>query len=981
MKISTILRFGTYIPVFMALVVLAVLGVSYRQMAEIQTAGDNVRQIRSSITDINQIVFSYILYHEARPKTQFAAGHERLHALIAGTQLNSEAQQNLLEKISRNNDAINTQFNQLVLNYDQRDTVGTAEFQRTETALVSSLTQMTYEADNDAAQLRSLVDAGIRDTQAKTIGAVAGALILAALVSTPFLAWTRRRISNSLNDLNRGTAVVGSGDLDYIVEEKGNDEITQLSRSFNRMSADLKTVTASKTELEKEIEMRQQAQESLKRSEQRWATTLTSIGDAVIATDTAGNIVFLNAEAERVTGWMLREASGRPVEEVFRIVNEQTHQTLESPVAKVMRTGLVCGLANHTSLVRKDGTEVPIDDSGAPIISESGEITGAVLVFRNITGRRKTENEIKVQRQLLETALNSMPAQVSLIGDDLRIRLANEAYQAIAPGKKMVGKTLDELWPETGQHFTDLCRGVLDSDKTYRVVDEMNLISSSPGSPPEPRYFTWSLRPIDLPEGGRGILNVSFETTERKKAEESVRELADQWQSTFDSIIDPISIQDKDFNLVRVNKAYADAVGMKQTELTGRKCYEVIHGLTCHIEGCPHQNTLESGKSSTVEFFEPHLGIYIEASTSPILDKNGVVTGTVHIAKNITERKKTDDALQTERDKLTGLLKSMEDGVGIISSNLQLEYVNPAMEAQYGPIAGRKCYEYFNNRRDACPWCRNEEIFAGKTSRADVQSIKTGKTYEVTYAPLKNEDGTISKLTVWHDITERKKVEELKDDFIGMVSHELRTPLTIITGAVHTAMLEGLPPDERDILLKDAAVGAESLGNILGNLLELSRFQASRLVLANEAVNIRKTVDEVIEQLKRKSSAHRLNNEAPERISLLADKVRIERILHNLIENAIKYSPEGGDITITAGQQDGFVVVGVRDQGIGISSVDQTRLFQPFERLETLTEGIKGLGLGLVVCRRLVEAHGGRMWVESEEGKGSTFYFSLPVKS
>lgn len=852
MKISTVLRFGTYIPVFMALVVLTTLVFSYRQMAEMHTAADNVLQIRNSINDINQIVFSYILYHEDRPKTQFAAGYEKLAGLIDDTQLNSEEQRSLLENIGRNNDAIKTQFAQLVLNYDIRDTVSSAEFQRTETALENSLMQTSYEADTDAAHLRSLVDAVIRDTQTKTTGLVAGAVILVTLVSAPFLAFTRRRITKSLTGLSQGASVIGSGNLDFIVEEKGDDEITQLSRAFNRMTADLKSVTASKTELEKEIEKRKQAEESLKKSEQRWATTLASIGDAVIATDKAGNTAFMNAEAELLTGWTLREASGRPVEEVFHVVNEQTRQVIESPVAKVIRTGQVCGLANHTSLVRKDGTEIPIDDSGAPIISEGGDITGAVLVFRDISRRRKVEDR--------------------------------------------------------------------------------------------------------------------------------VRQLADQWQLTFDSITDPISIQDKDFKLVRVNKAYADAVRMKEAELTGRKCYEVIHGLTCHIAGCPHQKTLETGKSSTVEFFEPRLGIYIEASTSPILDKNGEVTGTVHIAKNITARKKVAAALQTERAKLTGLLKSMEDGVGIISADLQLEYINPAMEAEYGPVAGRKCYEYFNNRSDVCPWCRNDEIFAGKSIRSDVQSIKTGKIYEVTYAPLKNEDGTLSKLTVWHDITERKKVEELKDGFIGMVSHELRTPLTIITGAVHTALLEGLPPDERDVLLKDAAAGAESLENILGNLLELSRYQANRLVLANEPVNIRKAVDEVVEQLKGKSPAHRLKNHVGERISVVADKVRIERILHNLIENAIKYSPDGGDVTVTASQEDGFLVIGVSDQGIGISLADQARLFLPFERLERLTGGIKGLGLGLVVCRRLVEAHGGRMWVESEEGKGSTFYFSLQLE-
>jgi len=109
-----------------------------------------------------------------------------------------------------------------------------------------------------------------------------------------------------------------------------------------------------------------------------------------------------------------------------------------------------------------------------------------------------------------------------------------------------------------------------------------------------------------------------------------------------------------------------------------------------------------------------------------------------------------------------------------------------------------------------------------------------------------------------------------------------------------------------------------------------------------------------------------------------ADKIRLERILHNLLDNAIKYSPDGGDISVLARKENDCLVVVVKDRGIGISKADQAKLFQPFERLELL-DNVGGFGLGLNVCRRLVEAHGGRIWVESEPGRGATFFFSLPL--
>jgi signal transduction histidine kinase len=148
-----------------------------------------------------------------------------------------------------------------------------------------------------------------------------------------------------------------------------------------------------------------------------------------------------------------------------------------------------------------------------------------------------------------------------------------------------------------------------------------------------------------------------------------------------------------------------------------------------------------------------------------------------------------------------------------------------------------------------------------------------------------------------------------------------------------------------------------------------------------EPVNVRTVVRNVADRIRHQSSTHRFSIDLPKNLPIVqADELRLERILHNLLENAVKYSPNGGVIRIFARMEEERLVIGVSDQGIGISLHDQAKLFAPFSRLEDqrLT-GVKGAGLGLLVCRRLVEAHGGRIWVESEPGRGSTFYFTLPL--
>jgi len=250
--------------------------------------------------------------------------------------------------------------------------------------------------------------------------------------------------------------------------------------------------------------------------------------------------------------------------------------------------------------------------------------------------------------------------------------------------------------------------------------------------------------------------------------------------------------------------------------------------------------------------------------------------------------------------------------------------------------------------------------------------------------PIYDAEGqVIASRSMVADITERKKLDQLKDDFIGLVSHELRSPMTVITGAINTVLTEAerLSPEETRQLLRDAALEAELLSNLLGNLLELSRVQAARLVLHAEATNVSKITQEAVDKIRRQSPVHQFVVDTLRKIPpLYADPLRLERILYNLLENAVKYSPQGGEIRVSVRRKKEHLIFGVSDQGIGISPADQAKLFAPFQRLEEFRpDGVRGVGLGLLVCRRLVEAHGGRIWVESELGQGSTFFFTMPL--
>ncbi|MDO8490525.1 MAG: ATP-binding protein [Dehalococcoidia bacterium] len=225
----------------------------------------------------------------------------------------------------------------------------------------------------------------------------------------------------------------------------------------------------------------------------------------------------------------------------------------------------------------------------------------------------------------------------------------------------------------------------------------------------------------------------------------------------------------------------------------------------------------------------------------------------------------------------------------------------------------------------------------------------------------------------------RKELEELRDEFLDIASHEMRSPLTVIIGAVNTALAEQtrLDPEETRQLLQDAASEAETLSSLLSNFIEISRAQTGRLALEPEPVNIKKVARETVDKIARQYTGHRIVLDFPKRLpKVLADQPKVERILSNLLENATRHSPAGSEIRVFAQPRKEHLTIGVSDQRAGTTQARED-LVAALQYPED-SRSIKGAGMGLLVCRRLVEAHGGSIWVDSEAVQGCTLLFTLP---
>jgi len=250
--------------------------------------------------------------------------------------------------------------------------------------------------------------------------------------------------------------------------------------------------------------------------------------------------------------------------------------------------------------------------------------------------------------------------------------------------------------------------------------------------------------------------------------------------------------------------------------------------------------------------------------------------------------------------------------------------------------------------------------------------------------PGKGRPDTTGAVLVLHDISELRRLERVRRDFVANVSHELRTPLTAIQGFAETLLGGAIDDQEnRGRFLEIIRDHARRLARLTDDLLKLSEIEADRMELEFRPVGVAELIDDCAEttRLRVEERHHILQVDYPDGLPpVRGDRNRLAEVLLNLLDNAVQYTPPGGQVTVRARAVEGAVQITVSDNGIGIPQADQERIFERFYRVDVArSREVGGTGLGLSIAKHIVEAHGGQLWVESTVGQGSDFHFSIPT--
>lgn len=510
---------------------------------------------------------------------------------------------------------------------------------------------------------------------------------------------------------------------------------------------------------------------------------------------------------------------------------------------------------------------------------------------------------------------------------------------------------------------------------------------------------------------------------------ERLRKAAAEWNDTFDAIDDCISVHDNEMRIIKVNKAVGRLLNTSDN-LIGKKCYEAFHGPDGPPEICPMAKPAAERDLDVAEFFEPNLNCWLSVSCFPIIGETGDIAGSVHIAKDITDRKEAERNMVRERDFSRALVETMPGLFYLIDQSGRLVKWNRNFEEVTGypaeEIPGRAPLDFIAADGRGLVAQKIRDVFvAGKAAaEAEILSKSAGKLPYLLTGVRIVMDGRPYLLGVGLDIAERKRAEDeirrLNDELelkveerttqlveaqeelvrkeklailgqlAGSVGHELRNPLGVINNAVY--FLKTVTSDDDDVvkdyldIIKGEVDNAE---RIIADLLDFSRTKTPQTVPVHLPELVRLSLEKCVIP-----DTVRVVTEIPETLpQVMTDPFQMGQVFRNLIVNAVQAMPEGGDlhissrpvynagkarhgfsITGTCMPEGDFIEVAVADTGEGITPGNMKKLFQPLFTTKT-----NGIGLGLVVSMKIAETNGGTIEVASVPGKGTTFRVLLPV--
>jgi len=532
-----------------------------------------------------------------------------------------------------------------------------------------------------------------------------------------------------------------------------------------------------------DITQNKQAEQALQESEARFSALFEGAPDAIFLAETeTGIIIDANPAASQLLLKPREDIIGMQQSQLHPVsINEESRKNFLEHAHFTQKTKQTSHI--EYVVLRSDGIEIPVEIS-AHVLNIRGK---SILqgVFRDITERKQAEQALAKSNALLKTVIEQAPFAIQIAEgttDNWAIMTVNKEAQRITGATQEQqrglgishGKithpeklTWQIFYPDGSPCLPQNVPLLMAMSQGKVTKDAEMIIRRADGIE---HTVLCNTTPI-YNDNGKIIAGIVIfpDITERKQAEIALQKSEQKYRQLIENMSDEFFFysHNTDGIFTFVNHSVQNTLGYTPEEL-------MVH-YTAYLTNNPiNEKVIYHSELNIQGIAQPlyELEIYckdrsiktLEVSEVPVFDEQGNVISVEGIAHDITERKQAEDALQKERHKLLSILNAMPTGIYIVSEQYDIEYINPVLEKEFGPINGRKCYAYLHDRTEVCPWCQNEEVFTGKSARREWYSFKNKKYYDLFDTPIQNADGSLSKFMIFHDITERKQAEKERQE-------------------------------------------------------------------------------------------------------------------------------------------------------------------------------------------------------------------------
>jgi two-component system sporulation sensor kinase A len=762
-----------------------------------------------------------------------------------------------------------------------------------------------------------------------------------------------------------------------------------------------------------DITERKKMEEQLRQSEERFRSIAETSFNAILNLDLEGYITYISAVAETIIGYKPEEIAGKN----FRsFLTESEIYKVAQPFIEVMNGKSIRGL--ELELRRKDGSLVPVEINSSPIVKD-GKIVGVQAAIRDITERKQMEQELRDSEEKFRAISTSAKDAIVLMDDEGRISYWNPAAEKTFGYAKeeIIGKLAFETiipkrFHEAMSKEVEIFRETGTGEVIGKLLELTAIRRDGTEFPIELSISTFRMK------GKWHSLGIVRDITVRKQMEQKILESEERLRLFIEYAPDAIYINDLNGKILDGNKQAETLTGYKKEEIMGKNMFEA--GLLPQRYLSKAAEALEKnirGEKTGPDEFELTRKdgslVVVEISTFPVTRAGKVEV--IGIARDITERKKIEEALKESQELYKTLFESANDSLLYLDASGRIVDVNEKAVQTFGgskeELLGKHFAQIEVLSPEDLPKLLNvfTRIVEGKESYLDllIRNKKGEERYlECSSSILKTASKTLGVLVIARDVTERNNMQrklqeysqqletiveqrtrQLKETLerlvkserlatIGqvaaMVGHDLRNPLTGINSAAYYLKTKLGPKMDHKIreMLELIEKDVQYSNKIITDLMEYSR-EIKLELTETTPKSILKDAISLVEIPKSVQVIDTTQNEPVMKVDI--EKMR--RVFSNFIRNAVEAMPEGGKLTISSKKSNGDVEIMFVDTGTGMAKEVLEKLWTPF-----FTTKAKGMGLGLAICRRIIEAHGGRISVESIAGEGTTFTVIIPVE-